>query len=374
MDCKHFGKCGSCTLDLPYMDQAAFKKEQICRSFDEFFDGNFEFFSSNPIKYRTRAEFGIWHENKNGVEGIAYTMHTTQKGGRILIDECPKVCEPISNLMPKLLEILSRNEILHSRLFGVEFISCSSGILATLLYHKRLDFDFEKEIKVVALTLGITILARSRGQKVFSNELNLVDELNINGKIYKLSLSENAFIQPNKAVNEKMIAWAKNCLNDKNDEKSDLLELYCGHGNFTIPLASCFKRVLATEISKSSIKNAMINCDLNSVKNIRFLRMDADELIDAFERVREFNRLREIDIFAYNLSHILVDPPRAGLSDRVINFIKKYENIIYISCNPQTLKNNLNELCKTHKISKFAIFDQFANTHHIECGVFLTKL
>ena len=99
--------------------------------------------------------------------------------------------------------------------------------------------------------------------------------------------------------------------------------------------------------------------------------MDADELMSAFTGVREFNRLKDINLSGFNFSHILVDPPRAGLSESVVNFIKNFKNIIYISCNPETLKENLNELCKSHKVIKFAIFDQFANTHHIECGVLL---
>ena len=164
-----------------------------------------------------------------------------------------------------------------------------------------------------------------------------------------------------------MIAWAKSCV----ERGADLLELYCGHGNFTVPMAEKFKRVLATEISKSSIANALKNCELNGVDNIKFLRMSAEELMNAFGREREFNRLRELDIFSYDFSHVLVDPPRAGLDESVINFIKNYENIIYISCSPQSLKRDLTQLAATHEAVKFAVFDQFANTTHIECGVLL---
>ena len=128
---------------------------------------------------------------------------------------------------------------------------------------------------------------------------------------------------------------------------------------------------MATEISKISIANALKNCELNGVDNIKFLRMSAEELMSAFGREREFNRLRELDIFSYDFSHVLVDPPRAGLDERVINFIKNYENIIYISCSPQSLKRDLAQLALTHEAVKFAVFDQFANTAHIECGVLL---
>lgn len=363
--CKFVGECGSCTLDAPYEEQVEFKKGFIRREFEPFYNGEFEFFASQRAGYRTRAEFGIWREG----EELSYTMHGA-KAKRVFIDECPKVAAPIANLMPRLLGALAKNQILKEKLFGAEFISCASGILATLLYHKRLGEAEQREIENLAREFvghRVTIAARAKGQKLLSGELNLQDRLNIGDKIYKFTFGDGAFIQPNTAVNEKMIAWAKGCV----ERGTDLLELYCGHGNFTVAMAEKFKRVLATEISKSSIANALKNCELNGVNNIKFLRMSAEELISAFGREREFNRLRELDIFSYDFSHVLVDPPRAGLDASVINFIKNYENIVYISCSPQSLKRDMAQLDATHEAVKFAVFDQFANTAHIECGVLL---
>ena len=363
--CKFVGECGSCTLDAPYEEQVEFKKGFIRCEFEPFYNGEFEFFASQRAGYRTRAEFGVWREG----EELSYTMHGA-KAKRVFIDECPKVAAPIANLMPRLLGALAKNQILKEKLFGAEFISCASGILATLLYHKRLGEAEQGEIESLAREFvghRVTIAARAKGQKLLSGELNLQDRLNIGDKIYKFTFGDGAFIQPNTAVNEKMIAWAKGCV----ERGADLLELYCGHGNFTVAMAEKFKRVLATEISKSSIANALKNCELNGVNNIKFLRMSAEELISAFGREREFNRLRELDIFSYDFSHVLVDPPRAGLDASVINFIKNYENIVYISCSPQSLKRDMAQLDATHEAVKFAVFDQFANTAHIECGVLL---
>ena len=403
MNCESFGSCGSCTLGEPYEDQISYKKQLIGDKFREFFDGEFEFFASQPRNYRIRAEFGIWHDIWHSVFDLAYTMGGA-RSKKILINECPKVALPIANLMPQLLEALRRNEALKERLFGVEFISCASGILATLLYHKRLGEREQEAICELAGKLGITIMARARRQKLLSGELSLTDELCVDGRVYKFRFGENAFIQPNRGVNEKMIAWARSCVDFGKEGTSelcaaqnfavknsiaenfaaqnsnceqyaarDLLELYCGHGNFTIPLATKFNRVLASEISKSSIANARINCELNGVCNAQFVRLSADELMSAFARRREFERLKGIDIFSYDFSHVLIDPPRAGLEPSVIDFIKNFQNLIYISCNPQTLFENLRSLCATHEVQRFAIFDQFAHTAHIECGVLLKR-
>lgn len=361
--CKYLGECGSCVLDLPYEEQISSKKEFIKSKFSEFYEGEFEFFKSQITNYRSRAEFGLYHEK----DKLFYTMnglHTRY----LKIDECLKVDEKIADLMPNLLVNLEQNKELKFKVFGVELISTSSDILVILLYHRDVTF-IKNELEKLAKNLQINLIARSRGKKlVFGSEI-LNDSLKINSKIYSYKFESGAFIQPNKKINETMISW----IFANVDKPKDLLEMYCGHGNFTIALSFKFRRVLANEISKISIKNAKLNAELNHVDNTTFLRMSSEELMRAFDG-EEFNRLDGVNLGEFNFSHILVDPPRAGLDESVINFIKNYENIIYVSCNPETLYLNLKELTKTHKVVKFAIFDQFVHTKHIECGVILENL
>ena len=130
-------------------------------------------------------------------------------------------------------------------------------------------------------------------------------------------------------------------------------------------------RVIATEISKTSIKSAKENCALNGVENIDFIRMSSEEFVEARNKVREFTRLKDVDLDSYKFSTIFLDPPRAGLDDTTTKLSQDFENIIYISCNPETLHRDLEELTKTHTIEKFALFDQFAYSNHIESGVIL---
>src|SRR5690606_39054276 len=100
-----------------------------------------------------------------------------------------------------------------------------------------------------------------------------------------------------------------------------------------------------------------------------------EEFTQAYKGERTFRRLQEaqIDISSYGFSTIFVDPPRAGIDDETLKLLQHFERIIYISCNPDTLHDNLKQLTQTHKISKFALFDQFPYTHHIESGVLLEK-
>ena len=71
---------------------------------------------------------------------------------------------------------------------------------------------------------------------------------------------------------------------------------------------------------------------------------------------------------------MFVDPPRAGIDDDTLKLLQGFEKIIYISCNPNTLHDNLKKLSQTHRIEKFAMFDQFPYTHHVESGVLLVKI
>lgn len=364
LDCVYLKDCGSCIFETSYDEQIRFKQGFVRELFDEFYSGEFEFFSSPVSKFRSRAEFGIYHDN----DGISYSMRGVDNKF-VKINACEIVSAQISNLMPILLKKISSVLALKQKLFGVEFISTKNEILVILLYHKDIC-TIEKELEDLHFELGVNLIARSRGKKLVFGSPYLNETLSIKGKDYSYTFGDAAFIQPNTIMNEKMISWALDC----SSNTKDLLELYCGHGNFTIPMSFKFKKVLATEISKNSILSAQKNCESNSAKNIKFLRMSAEELMEAFAKKREFVRLKDVCLDEFDFSHILVDPPRAGCDESVLAFMKKYENIIYISCNPLTLKENLKTLCRTHRISKFAIFDQFVHTKHIECGVLLRKI
>jgi tRNA (uracil-5-)-methyltransferase len=131
--------------------------------------------------------------------------------------------------------------------------------------------------------------------------------------------------------------------------------------------------VLATEISKTSINSALFNCEKNDTNNIEFVRMSSEDFTDALNGVRQFRRLKDVALDDYDISTVLVDPPRSGLDDGTLELISRYSRIIYISCNPETLVKNLKALEADFEIEKLAFFDQFPYTHHIESAVVLTK-
>ncbi|WP_072682358.1 tRNA (uridine(54)-C5)-methyltransferase TrmA [Arcobacter sp. LA11] len=373
MNCEYFGKCASCTLhEMNYEEQLNYKLEREKNRFSNFTDIEFDIIKSEEQNFRNRAEFRIWKnfdENDNPI--ISYAMNDYDKKA-LEIDSCEIVTSHIKEIMPVLLEKLQNNLILKERLFAIEFLnSTTNDMLVTLIYHRKLEDNWNIEASKIQEELNIKIIGRSRKQKVIL-ENDYIDEiLEINDNPFYFRYKEGGFTQPNSNVNIKMIEWVLNNI-EKTD--NDLCELYCGGGNFTIPLSKKFNKVLATEISKTSINSAKTNCELNNIKNIDFIRMSAEEFVEALQEKREFKRLKDIDLKSYSFDSIFVDPPRAGLDNTTRSLVKKYKNIIYISCNPETLHRDLEELTKTHKITNFAIFDQFAYTNHIECGVILNKV
>ncbi len=311
-----------------------------------------------------RAEFRLWHEGND----CFYAMFAPEdRKTPIRIDEFPVASQAMNELMPKVLAALNSSELLRLKCFQVEFISTLSGeMLVTLIYHKPLDDDWLAAGTALAETLGCQLIGRSRKQKIVIGNDYVTEQLTADKRDFKYLQYEGSFTQPNAIVNQKMISWA--CQQAAGIAGGDLLELYCGNGNFTLPLAKYFNKVLATEISKVSIKALLQNCEINGVDNIEVARMSAEEVSEAIRGVREFRRLREIDLASYNLSTVFVDPPRAGLDDFTREMVADYDNILYISCNPETMARDLKQLSETHEIKQFAFFDQFPYTHHMECG------
>jgi len=365
--CKHFGECGACVVfEDGYRGQLNEKIALNKERFSEFYSGEIKVFESPTQNYRSRSEFKLWHEG----DAIYYAMNNRTKDGVVFVEECPQVNEHIASLMPKLLLEIQKHNI-GFKLFGIDFLSSSSGeIVISMLYHRRLDDAWQEVARKIAETLNIYIIGRSRKQKIIVGQDYITETLTIKDTEYKFHHIENSFTQPNARVNEQMVSWA---LEQFSDVDGDLLELYCGAGNFTIPFAKLFNKVLATEISKSSINAAKANMQLNDVENIEFLRMDVEDFIGALDGVREYRRMKDIDINRYQIKSIFVDPPRSGMDETSCAFSARYEHIVYISCNPETLVRDLKLLTQTHDIIEMAIFDQFPYTHHVEMGVKLVK-
>lgn len=366
-----------------YQRQLNEKLARIGDQFGEFLDENITItaFDSPPEHFRQRAEFRLWHERdeagNNTGEAFYAMFEAGQKAGKKTLkrtDQLPIASQRINALMPQLLDALKQQPLLIERLFQVEFLSTLNGeTLVTLIYHKPLDEAWTAAAKPLESQLNIYLIGRSRKQKIVLSQDFVTEQLTVMGRDFRYRQIEGGFTQPNAEVCQKMLTWACEAAAQIGADK-DLLELYCGNGNFTLPLSRHFRKVLATEVAKTSVRSARHNIEDNHCDNIAIARLSAEEFTEAFTGKREFKRLQQdnIEVGDYEVSTIFVDPPRAGVDDDTLKLMQRFEHILYISCNPETLYANLQTLKQTHEVVRMALFDQFPYTHHVEMGVWLS--
>ena len=327
------------------------KLSKFCYELSNFTEIKPEIYLSSATGYRARAEFGF---NKN-----SYTMVVDEQ--KIYMDKSsiPHPC--IQKLMPNLLSKINNSRLMQKKLFQINFRTSGIKVLATLIYHKSLQEEWIQAAKAIQDSIeNLSIIGRSKKQKVLIGAEDLEVLSSYDNCNFKILQNDLVFFQPNFYLYSLMISFISKQL----DEPMDLLELYCGCGGFTLPLASIFEKVFATENNKHSIELLKKSIKLNNLLNIETARLSDNETASALANERPFRRLKNIDIQSYKFSHILVDPPRAGLSAETINLSSQFKNIIYISCNPETFLRDIVKLDRT--INSIGIFDQFANTKHLE--------
>ena len=331
-----------------------------------------EVFRSPTSHYRMRAEFRIWHD-EDDLYHIMFDQETKQ---RIRVNTFPAASSLINALMPAMLDGVRDIPALRHKLFQIDYLTTMSNqAVVSMLYHRKLGEEWQQHAEALrdnlrAQGFNVHLIGRATKTKIELDQDFIDERLTVAGKEMIYRQVENSFTQPNSAMNVHMLEWA---LDATHGSKGDLLELYCGNGNFSLALARNFNRVLATEIAKPSVAAAQYNIEANEIENVQIIRMAAEDFTQAMNGVREFNRLKGIDLKSYQCETIFVDPPRSGLDADTVKMVQAYPRILYISCNPQTLCENLETLSETHNVSRLALFDQFPYTHHMECGVWLTR-
>ncbi|HSH49206.1 MAG TPA: tRNA (uridine(54)-C5)-methyltransferase TrmA, partial [Halomonas sp.] len=240
-----------------YADQLAAKRERITRDFARFSPPELEVYASPPSHYRQRCEFRVWHE---GDDDIYYVMFEVDPGvpgqkRRVRMDSYAVASRAINALMPRLLDAIRDRPTLRYRLFQVNFLTTLSGeALITLIYHRPLEEEWEAEARALEKALGAMIVGRSRKQRIVLTRDHVWERLEVDGRELVYQQVENSFTQPNAEVCRSMLSWARQVT--AGSQARDLVELYCGNGNFTVALAGNFRRVLATEISRTSVASA----------------------------------------------------------------------------------------------------------------------
>ena len=349
--------------------QLAAKRERLLELLRPFNAPEPEIHASPASHFRQRAEFRIWHEDER-THYLMFGGKDSREPHRLA--QFPVASKRINLLMEELAAELARVTVLRQRLWQVEFLDTLAGeSLITLVYHRKLDAHWQSAASELAARLGIAIVGRSRGQRLVVERDFVTERLMVNGRTLEYRQPEGSFTQPNAMVNTAMLTWAQRACSGIAER--DLLELYCGIGNFTAAVAGCFRRVLATEIGAGAIAAAQHNLTANGIHNTFVARLSSAEAASAMARDRPFRRLRGFDLEDFRPEVLLVDPPRAGMDEDTRALAAGFRCIVYVSCNPVTLCRDIAALGSSYRLLHTALFDQFPYTPHMECGVVLEK-
>lgn len=180
----------------------------------------------------------------------------------------------------------------------------------------------------------------------------------------KFRISSKSFYQVNPVQTEKLYKIALESL-DLN-KKMILLDAYCGVGTIGLIASLKVKEVIGVELNKEATKDAIINAKLNNIKNIKFYNEDASRFLENLALSEQ-----KIDV-------LIMDPPRFGSTEIFIKSVLKIKpkNIIYISCNPETLARDLKFFVTNnkYKVDKIMPVDCFAQTGHVETICLMSRV
>lgn len=355
-NCSVFKLCGGCQLqNLNYSSQLR-EKEHILKEtlgrLGGFHDVLVEPITPSPKEFRFRNKVTLSAWFYKGKWHIGYNQKGTNR--KVPIESCPISNEIVDKTITRISSVLSSISDPHFPLDKIHISSNDVRSQTTLVPVHNRKGDTLK-------TLHKHLKRHKETENVSIAGIGEIDfEFSVLGN--KFITAPSAFTQVNSDINESLIKtvleWAEL------DNKTTVLDLYSGIGNFSIPLAQEAGEVLGVEISKNSVKFAKQNAALNSINNLVFQNASSEDSVQILNEEEE-----KFDL-------VVLDPPREGAKDVIEGLAGlSPEKVIYVSCDPATLARDLKKLCELgYKVLKVRPFDMFPQTFHIESVSLLVKV
>ena len=372
-NCEYFTKCGGCKArHIPYPDQFKYKTDELYRFYLENYNIEIQLAPSEQTEnYRNRMDFAVFP----GVIGLR------QEGNFRKIVEV-KECKIQSHTTNVELNAI-RDFLLplaYNRKTGEGFLKyitlrkSSMGDLTVILTFTSLFKGTELEQEVM---LEFPKYSKSENIIFCYNrpqaEVSAVGDYQVvKGREYfqeivsgkKFNVPFDSFFQPNVPGFMPIVEFIHSSL--KNSKTKRMIDLFCGSGFFSILFGEFFEEIYGFDIVKSSIEKAYERCKQEfPEKEIRFQILDLLSLKE--DKVSHLFTLEDTTLF--------LDPPRSGLGDALSRKISvgMFSKILYISCNPESQKNDLEVLKENFKISRGLITDPYPHTPHLESVLLLEK-
>jgi 23S rRNA (uracil1939-C5)-methyltransferase len=374
--CQHFKVCGGCDLQhLEYDEQLVFKQKKIIELLSRSGVSS-ELINQlpwqKPIKssqwhYRRKARIGVQFD-KNSQAIIGFRQKATNH--LVAIKSCPVLVEPACDIFPILKAVLAKltvkKAIGHIEVISADTLDDKNNNLTLIVRQIRPINAHDRQIwqeHAEKYAWTVQFLESKKGQESSDDQINtsaarlrytLPDNIDIH-------FSNTDFIQINQPVNSAMVEQALVWLMLEPDDQ--VLDLFCGLGNFSLPLAKKVAKVVGVEGVQVMVDKAVANAKSNDIDNCQFHQADLSSQWLSSRWAKN------------NFTKVLLDPSRAGAEQAVEQIAQLNINtILYVSCDPTTLANDSQILLeKGYKIVRIGLIDMFSQTKHVETMVLFQR-
>ena len=360
--CPHFTVCGGCNMQHIQLDEQIRLKQDVLKSHLEHFAGIqpeqwLPALRSSREDYRRKARIGVRylpHKDK-----LVVGFRENQSNKLISIDRCMVLDREFGSItaLKQLLQSLKAKAAI-----GHIELAMGDDEIALLVRHtEKLSQQDVNQLKQFALNKQWQLYLQPEG----AESLHRVDDPTAAMRLHyhlddfdlKFGFSPLDFTQVNSTINPQMVKLACDLLQLQQGER--VLDLFCGLGNFTLPLARCVGetgQVVGVEGSEEMVRRAAENAEINGIIHAHFYSQD---LTKDFSHHSWANQ---------GFDALLIDPPRAG-AEEIMHYVPKFgaKKIVYVSCNPATLARDAGVLAQHgYRLKKAGVMDMFTHTGHVE--------
>lgn len=363
--------CGGCNYQgIPYKKQLEIKQEYINKLLVKFGKVKPILGMDNPLNYRNKVQVSFGYDEKHNVicgNYIPSTHNIVEVDDCVICDDnANKIIQSVKKLIKKYkISVFDENSYKGCiRHVLIRSTSVSGYMLVlvtgTMNINKKDLFikdilKYNPEISTIVQNINNRHTSMILGSKniVLYGKGYVYDELC--GLIFRISAS--SFYQVNKSQTEVLYKQAIKAAKLNKDDV--VIDAYCGTGTIGLVSSKHCKNVIGIELNKSAIKDAINNMKYNEIDNAFFIADDAGKYMNKLAKSRE-----HIDV-------VIMDPPRTGSDKKFLDSLIKLKpsRVVYVSCNPNTLKKDLEYINKSYKVESIQPVDMFPFTNHVECVV-----
>ncbi|MCB5161625.1 23S rRNA (uracil(1939)-C(5))-methyltransferase RlmD [Marinomonas algarum] len=358
--CPHFAACGGCSFQHLVNEQQVTAKhawlEGQLRNLP--MRQRLENLTDAAFGYRRRARLSV-----NKVKGkIVLGFRGKASSEIVSIDRCAVLTVALQDVLATLQHALSE-DALATHIGHIELLEDTKGISVVIRLTAMVPPSLMQSWQTWAQDNQLALYwqaPKSSKAEVSPEEMRYYDVAGL-----RLQYHPQDFIQVNAAMNDKMVAQAMAWLSP--DKQDVVLDLFCGVGNFSLPLAQHAHSVIGVEVQDSMVNAARANAQINGLENVRFVAADLTQA-DTLQNTAS-------GLLTAGVTKVLLDPPRAGALEFLDSIIKLAPTqILYVSCNASTLARDAEYLlAKGYRVVKAGLMDMFPQTSHVETMMLLQK-